>query len=582
MEIDSETENDILRDLARLQLSKFESSADESVLPGEDMNKEHTEPLSWTNPPSREARELIVAEEILRFATITERPFTSLSTRAIQAAPELISVTPSNTTKKINEATAHLTSEVANGDEMPAVNQAPSRSTRIASDAGPNGSQQPLQSASFEVSPPLVSNSPDAYFPEREAAFPIEPQKNNCPYRLPVFRPNIVPVTNRILAAIAQNELERPTSNSPVVLQPTSNGDMSQYWPRNNGQLFQYFLEHLRFIQGSDLSSSSSPDSQGPSRSFSPVLKPSINNSNDEISSLNQHILLTTKLEEMVTKNLKNIMDETGVETVEGGNNYKDVNIDVNNVNKEEVNPQEGTSGINRKGIPLEAVDVDNTCDPCHLRPCLRNHNPNISNLYFENDINLNRGVDASCENVAQSEYPEEDKSSRTEWTRPEKRRLGIVIRDFSRSMKTKELQHKKSNLLKKGRVIAQAIENKICKIDQEIMDVHKKTLRQVALPLNQIQEYDWVKVASVLNAKRSPEECRTHWKCFLHPSINNGEWTLIEARAMEIIAQRHNFRNWDDIAEELNTGRSGYQCYQFFRKYLCPHLELRGQCNHK
>ncbi|XP_048004274.1 myb-like protein N [Leguminivora glycinivorella] len=568
MEIDSETENEILRDLARLQLCKVESSADKSVLPGEYVDNGHAESASWTNPPSREARELIVAEEILRFASHA----TCLNTKEVQPDSQLTFVTASNETKKSDKSAEHLTSEVTNGVATPAVNQATTKSTRIVSDAGTSGSQ-PLQSENFELSPPLIFNSPDTCFPVRGATFSIGPQLNSRPYCSPAFKPNIVPVTNSILAAIAQNKLERPMSSTPETLQPSSNADMSQYWPRDSAQLFTYFIHYLKLIQGSDMSESSSPDSEAPPRSLSP----SIHDSNEDISSLNKNMLLINKLEEMITKNLQKGKDGTGVETVQEGNDKPhprkvttNLNVDENNINKEEVVPQEGTSGLNnRNKIPLGCVDANNTYD----RKLTRKH--------IENIVSVNRGVGDSSGSISQSEYPEENES-RGQWTRQEKQRLGIVIRDFSRSIKTKELQKKRARLFKKARIIAQAIENKICDIDREIMDVNKKPLRLVALPLDQIQEYDWAKVASVLNAKRTSEECRMHWKSFLHPSINNGEWTLIEARAMQIIAQRHNFRNWDDIAEELNTGRSGYQCYLFFRKNLCPHLQLRGQYNKK
>ncbi|XP_066591049.1 uncharacterized protein Pbp95 [Prorops nasuta] len=76
-------------------------------------------------------------------------------------------------------------------------------------------------------------------------------------------------------------------------------------------------------------------------------------------------------------------------------------------------------------------------------------------------------------------------------------------------------------------------------------------------------KEFDWLKISITdFSGKHSPEECRVLWNIYLHPDINKSKWSDGEDNKLNKIAKKHNFQDWDKIAKQLNTNRSGYQCF--------------------
>ncbi|XP_067002331.2 snRNA-activating protein complex subunit 4 [Anabrus simplex] len=85
----------------------------------------------------------------------------------------------------------------------------------------------------------------------------------------------------------------------------------------------------------------------------------------------------------------------------------------------------------------------------------------------------------------------------------------------------------------------------------------------------NRRDEYDWMKISTVdLKGCHTPEECRSIWFNYLHPSVNRKRWTKCEDEKLRKIAKLFGYQEWEKIAKELGTGRSGYQC-------LC-HYQMR------
>ncbi|XP_033225221.1 snRNA-activating protein complex subunit 4 [Belonocnema kinseyi] len=76
-------------------------------------------------------------------------------------------------------------------------------------------------------------------------------------------------------------------------------------------------------------------------------------------------------------------------------------------------------------------------------------------------------------------------------------------------------------------------------------------------------REFDWMKIAVIdFQNKHSPEECRVMWNVFLHPDINKFKWKKKELSDLHTLAKNYKYQNWDEIAKELGTQRSGYQCF--------------------
>uniref|UniRef100_A0A0A9Y2H3 snRNA-activating protein complex subunit 4 n=2 Tax=Lygus hesperus TaxID=30085 RepID=A0A0A9Y2H3_LYGHE len=79
----------------------------------------------------------------------------------------------------------------------------------------------------------------------------------------------------------------------------------------------------------------------------------------------------------------------------------------------------------------------------------------------------------------------------------------------------------------------------------------------------------DWCHIASRLKKNHSPYECQKAWDTFLRPSINKKKWSKEELEKLKISALERNYEDWDAIAEDLGTNRSGYQCFYEYVEVL-------------
>lgn len=69
-------------------------------------------------------------------------------------------------------------------------------------------------------------------------------------------------------------------------------------------------------------------------------------------------------------------------------------------------------------------------------------------------------------------------------------------------------------------------------------------------------------------------EDCQIFWKVFVHPKLNKGHWEKEELDRLNDLVAKHNCQNWNLIAEELGTGRSGFiVCRHYLSKVNPPKL---------
>ncbi|XP_059050622.1 uncharacterized protein LOC131845563 isoform X2 [Achroia grisella] len=150
-------------------------------------------------------------------------------------------------------------------------------------------------------------------------------------------------------------------------------------------------------------------------------------------------------------------------------------------------------------------------------------------------------------------------------WTVKDKSEFVHLIQKMSQSLKTRELNSQIAQLqrIPKNK-ITQSIKLTLQSLTAQLNVVNKLPLQDIALPID--QEYDWETVANKLNYRHTPQEYRALWKLFLHPSINKDSWSKTEHTALQKIAHAHYLQNWDEIAKELNSGRTGYQSFVYFR----------------
>ncbi|KAJ8669666.1 hypothetical protein QAD02_000925 [Eretmocerus hayati] len=150
--------------------------------------------------------------------------------------------------------------------------------------------------------------------------------------------------------------------------------------------------------------------------------------------------------------------------------------------------------------------------------------------------------------------------------------------------------QHDKSTMLNiiKDEVI-EILKNKGEVDDVDLDDSIHKTSQLPPIVREAIgslgtMKFDWMKVSNemmkkdkYLECRHSAEECEVMWNVFLHPDINKQRWTQKENKKLSQIVKDHNFEDWDSIAKELGTQRSGYQCFVRYNTNNWKNL-MRGQ----
>lgn len=148
-------------------------------------------------------------------------------------------------------------------------------------------------------------------------------------------------------------------------------------------------------------------------------------------------------------------------------------------------------------------------------------------------------------------------------WTVKDKSEFLSSMLKMSKDIRFQELNSKMAQI-RRDTVLNDSDKTKaleLCK--REFNAINKKTLKDLALPIN--SEYDWEIISNKLNRRHSPQEYRALWKLFLHPNINKECWSKAEHTLLQKLVH-NNLHDWDGIAEELNTNRTGYQCFVYYR----------------
>ncbi|NWR09324.1 SNPC4 protein, partial [Paradoxornis webbianus] len=118
-----------------------------------------------------------------------------------------------------------------------------------------------------------------------------------------------------------------------------------------------------------------------------------------------------------------------------------------------------------------------------------------------------------------------------------------------------------------KTEIEKQILEKQIKELEQEIEAMNQ--LPESDLIGNRFDEHDWDKISNIhFDGQRSSEELRKFWQNWEHPSINKEEWTEEEIERLRQIAAKHNYLDWQSIAQELGTNRTAFQCLQKYQIY--------------
>uniref|UniRef100_A0A2A4J723 snRNA-activating protein complex subunit 4 n=1 Tax=Heliothis virescens TaxID=7102 RepID=A0A2A4J723_HELVI len=149
-------------------------------------------------------------------------------------------------------------------------------------------------------------------------------------------------------------------------------------------------------------------------------------------------------------------------------------------------------------------------------------------------------------------------------WTVRDKSQFINMVHKMSIDNRKNALHAKITNLKRRSKSNRSKVEEEITAIRNEIDQVSSLPFSQIALPID--EEYDWDMLANKLNRRHTAQEYQSLWKLFFHPSINKNSWSKSEHAALQKIACQNRQQDWDDIARKLNTGRTGYQCFVYYR----------------
>ncbi|WFD00160.1 hypothetical protein MYAM1_002907 [Malassezia yamatoensis] len=100
---------------------------------------------------------------------------------------------------------------------------------------------------------------------------------------------------------------------------------------------------------------------------------------------------------------------------------------------------------------------------------------------------------------------------------------------------------------------------------------IENERLRATALHLDPNYP-DWNRIASQVPF-HTPVDCRTRWRFFERPDVNLSRWGTQEKRALSACVDPTN-PSWEEAAESLQTGRTGYAVLEAYRRGTKPAME--------
>ncbi|XP_075415922.1 snRNA-activating protein complex subunit 4 isoform X2 [Tenrec ecaudatus] len=112
-----------------------------------------------------------------------------------------------------------------------------------------------------------------------------------------------------------------------------------------------------------------------------------------------------------------------------------------------------------------------------------------------------------------------------------------------------------------------QLLEKQVQDAEKDIADIHQ--LPEEALLGSRLDNHDWEKISNVnFEGGRSAEEIQKFWQNCEHPSINQQAWSVEEVERLQVLSAQHGHLQWQQIAEELGTRRSPFQCLQKYQQH--------------
>ncbi|KAF6159653.1 hypothetical protein GIB67_034615, partial [Kingdonia uniflora] len=152
----------------------------------------------------------------------------------------------------------------------------------------------------------------------------------------------------------------------------------------------------------------------------------------------------------------------------------------------------------------------------------------------------------------------------RNRWSNSEKENLGKGIRQQFQEMLLKNSVMQYSDM-------EESVGNS-CAVDSIIASIrdHEITHENVRSFLPKV---DWERLASMYVVGHSGAECEVRWLNNEDPLINHNPWTNTEDKNLLFILQQRGLYNWIDIATVMGANRTPYQCLCRYQRSLNAHI---------
>ncbi|GBP40158.1 snRNA-activating protein complex subunit 4 [Eumeta japonica] len=219
----------------------------------------------------------------------------------------------------------------------------------------------------------------------------------------------------------------------------------------------------------------------------------------------------------------------------------------------------------------LEEINVIKSGSDCQSKNNMKFHYALCGRPYFKDKFFCSpphNNDTITIQNAGMIDYA--NLSTVTGWTIKDKVDFVAIMHRTVRNNKRKEITAKINGLINDPEnPLNREIKKQINTLKEELSSLDTQKLGTITTFDSIDQEYDWDSISDKLNRRHTGNECKALWKSFLHPSLNKTAWSRKEHIMLKDIAMKHNFEDWDSIAAELDTGRSGYQCFVYYRTNL-------------
>ncbi|CAN8004659.1 unnamed protein product, partial [Ixodes hexagonus] len=158
-------------------------------------------------------------------------------------------------------------------------------------------------------------------------------------------------------------------------------------------------------------------------------------------------------------------------------------------------------------------------------------------------------------------------------WTAEETRLLVSGVRNSLLQQLVESLMDKRQaitqRLLASQKVVDKAeLTEQIRAIDAEIVQTKAFDLRE--LINRSTRSVDWLRISAVdLDGVRSAFSCEMNWKHLYDDALNREAWTSTEDARLLKLAAKWTERCWEQVAKELHSGRSAFQCARRYWGHL-------------